>query len=581
VKPFQPSLLWKILLSTALIITVVLAATAWFVEEQTVTALTADLQGAIQSGFSSYESLWKTRADSLRSLSIVLSTMSDVRAAFQTNDRATIRDTAGEIWSRISQSNAIFIVTDPRGHVIASLGGLPVEGDDLAIVRAASPHFPSQAEGFAVQNGALYELVITPVYVQTSTAPGLLNVLVAGFPVDSAVAAALKQRTGGSDFVFRAPGAKTVSTMPAAQTEAIMARYTQTPRLRAIRLPSQEFAVLGNSLEDLQGKPFGDLVMVRSYEPVRNSIRSLQRRFLWIWGTAIVAASLMSSLIARRILRPIQQLDRAAARIAQQDYSVRVPTSGGDELARLGQTFNQMSASIQDAREEVIRQERLSTIGRLATSIVHDLRNPLAAIYGGAEMMVDGDLTQAQTQRVAQSIYRASRVINDLLQELVDVSRGRMQTPEVCALCDVAGAALDAQRPFAEQRRVSIHLSIDPRIEVMIERGRIERVFINLVSNSLEAMPEGGGIEIRAERADDDVTVRVSDTGPGIPAEIRDRLFQPFVTSGKNGLGLGLALSRQAVVAHGGDLWVEDVEGGGACLCVRLPLATADVPVGP
>ena len=83
-----------------------------------------------------------------------------------------------------------------------------------------------------------------------------------------------------------------------------------------------------------------------------------------------------------------------------------------------------MCASIQDAREELIRQERISTIGRLSSSIVHDLRNPLASIYGGAEMMMDGDLSEAQMHRVAGNIYRSSRAINDLLQELVDVSRG-------------------------------------------------------------------------------------------------------------------------------------------------------------
>jgi two-component system sensor kinase FixL len=114
---------------------------------------------------------------------------------------------------------------------------------------------------------------------------------------------------------------------------------------------------------------------------------------------------------------------------------------------------------------------------------------------------------------------------------------------------------------------------IDPGIEVLLERGRIERVFLNLVSNAIEAMPDGGGIEIDAERNGRSVVVRVHDTGPGIPEEIRDRLFQPFVTSGKNGLGLGLALSRQAVLAHGGDLWVDDSVEGGACFCLRLPLA--------
>ena len=93
----------------------------------------------------------------------------------------------------------------------------------------------------------------------------------------------------------------------------------------------------------------------------------------------------------------------------------------------------------------MIRQERISTIGRLSSSIVHDLRNPLASIYGGAEMMMDGDLSEAQMRRLAENIYRSSRAINDLLQELVDVSRGRMQTPEPCHLSEVIGAAVDTQ----------------------------------------------------------------------------------------------------------------------------------------
>jgi signal transduction histidine kinase len=158
----------------------------------------------------------------------------------------------------------------------------------------------------------------------------------------------------------------------------------------------------------------------------------------------------------------------------------------------------------------------------------------------------------------------------------VDVSRGRLQAPELCILSDVAGAAIDSQRLTAEQQNVYITSTIDPGIEVLLERGRMERVFLNLVVNALEAMPEGGGIDIDAERKADSVIVRLADTGPGIPKEIRSRLFQPFVTAGKNGLGLGLALSRQAVLAHGGDLWVEDTPAGGACFCVRLPLTAPE-----
>ena len=104
-----------------------------------------------------------------------------------------------------------------------------------------------------------------------------------------------------------------------------------------------------------------------------------------------------------------------------------------------------------------------------------------------------------------------------------------------------------------------------------LERARIERVFLNLIGNALEAMPNGGCVEIRAERKGDCVLIRVDDTGPGIPASVRKHLFQPFVSEGKNGLGLGLALSRQTLLDHGGDLWAEETESSGARFRLRLP----------
>ena len=108
----------------------------------------------------------------LRSVSLVLSNMSDVRAAFQTNDRATIRDTAAEIWSKISQSSALFLVTDPRGEVIASLGGGEVLGNRIDVVREAAAQVSRPDAGFAVVGDRLYELVVTPVYVQTQAGRG-------------------------------------------------------------------------------------------------------------------------------------------------------------------------------------------------------------------------------------------------------------------------------------------------------------------------------------------------------------------------------------------------------------------------
>lgn len=565
--PGRRSLVWKIGFSTALAITLLLGVAGYFVHDETRSALARNLETELQSSFSAYDSVWKARADMLRSVSLVLSGMSDVRAAFQTNDRATIQDTAGEIWHRISPSNALFLVTTPSGEVLASLDGTR----NAEFVRDAMPRFPAQSEGFAMLGGRLNEIVVTPVYVQGQAGMGLLDVLVAGFPVDRKVAEDLKARTGGSDFIFVQNGIAIASTLPAAETKQIADQYRRGSAIQHLELPGREFAVLGSALRDVAGAASGDLLLVHNFDAIRRDLNDLQMKLLLIWIASIMAGVALSVLLARRVLKPIRQLDAAAAGIAEQKYDTRVPETGQDELGRLARTFNAMCRSIQEARDELIRQERISTIGRLSSSIVHDLRNPLAAIYGGAEMMMDGDLNATQLQRLAGNIYRSSRAIKDMLQELVDVSRGSIQSPETCRLAEVVSAAVETQAATAGQHGVEIHSNIDGAIELAVEPGRMERVFVNLISNAIEAMPEGGRIDISASRDGHTVVVSVEDTGPGIPPPVRGRLFEPFVTSGKNGMGLGLALSRQTVLDHGGDLWVEDSKRGGAQFRLRLP----------
>jgi signal transduction histidine kinase len=159
-----------------------------------------------------------------------------------------------------------------------------------------------------------------------------------------------------------------------------------------------------------------------------------------------------------------------------------------------------------------------------------------------------------------------------MLQELVDVSRGRIHPPETCHLSEVVGAAVDILTPVAAEHGVTVQTSVDAAIELPLERARMERVFLNLISNAIEAMPSGGKISISAILNGDGILIEVRDTGPGIPETVRAHLFQPFVTSGKNGLGLGLALSRQTLLDHGGDLWIENnTNGSGARFRLRLP----------
>jgi signal transduction histidine kinase len=219
-------------------------------------------------------------------------------------------------------------------------------------------------------------------------------------------------------------------------------------------------------------------------------------------------------------------------------------------------------------------QENPDAIEWVSASIVHDLRNPLGAIYAAAELLIDLDPGLAQVQRLATNIFRAAGRMRELLADLDRVALGNTPTPEMCDIREVIAAVANAASEAAQNSRVQIVLEVPEVIKVTLLRTRMQSVFFNLIANALEAMPTGGKLRVVARKAANYVLIEIEDTGPGIPHGIRDRLFQPFVTAGKqHGLGLGLALSRQTVLNHGGDIWTEPASG--ARFVIRLPLNLA------
>ncbi len=577
------SLLWKILLSTSIALTLLFAVMGWIVQDNATRAMAASVDEEARASFRAYDSLWRAQADTLAALSLVISRMSDVRAAFSTGDQATIRDSAGELWQQISNQNAIFLVTDPSGRVLASLGGNPGEDlrRDLPAVRDAAASFPKQSSGFMTAGEHLYQIAVTPVYVQAGGGMGLLNVLVAGYRVDMDVANRLKETTGGSDFFFLSGNAVVASTLDASANAGVKAAPSPTGSVARIEASGVPYTMLGTPLLDVTGKRVGELRILRSSESAEQRISALRRNIFVVWLIAVLVGLWLTYSLARRILKPVRELDRGAGEVSHGNYEYRVPVEDPDvgtrdELGRLAAAFNAMCESIQGGRQELIRQERIATIGRLSTSIVHDLRNPLASIYGGAEMLIDGDLSNTQVQRLAGNIYRSSRRMQQLLQELVDAGRGRTSSAEVCQLKDIVSAACEMFSGTAEAQSVAIEVDVPEDIELPLERARMERVFLNLIDNALGAMPKGGRLRIAAHTDGAAVVIRVQDTGSGIPPQIRPRLFQPFVTEGKkNGVGLGLAFSHQTVLDHGGKLWADAETKEGACFLIRLPLSIA------
>jgi signal transduction histidine kinase len=216
-------------------------------------------------------------------------------------------------------------------------------------------------------------------------------------------------------------------------------------------------------------------------------------------------------------------------------------------------------------------REAISSMGWLSASILHDLRNPLETICADAELLMNLDSPSTQVKRLAANLCRAAGRMRQLLADLSSVDRDNVSTAEICDIREVIAAASEAALAVGEHQGVQIQVNMPAGIDLLLVRSHIERVFFNLIANAFEAMPRGGKICIGARKTAGCLLIELEDTGPGIPGCISDRLFEPFATSGKqNGLGLGLALARQTVRNHGGDMWAEPAAG--ARFVIRLPL---------
>jgi len=559
---------WRVFGATSITVTILFAAAGWGLQQYAISVADENVRSEIHASIQAYEAVWKSRTQLLSATSALMGGMSDVRAAFLTRDSNTIRDSAQELWSRVSDSSAVFLVLDAEGHLISSLGKDSGEFPVSAIpLRQAAWRFPRQLAGYLRNGETLFYVVLTPVYVQTSTDPVLLNVLCAGFRIDKLVATQLKELGPRSDFAFLGHDAIFASTLDTSLARALSQSVFVPSAPRSERFWRNRFIITHQPLTDILGRPVAELFVVRSYETELQSLSRLRRSLGLAWILTIAIALLLSSYVTTRLLWPVKLLDRAASEVAAGNYRHRVPVEGNNELSRLATTFNQMCHSIEQAQSDLIRQEQIHTIGRLGSSLVHDLRNPLAAIYGGAELLVDGELPPEHTRRIAMNIHRACERIQQLLRDLLNVSRGHGRDFDFCRLNELVEAA--AESLDTESSRVRVSVRIDETLEVFGDRMRIERVFTNLLSNSVEAMPNGGAIDIESSQIDDGVSVFVEDSGPGIPSEMQMDVFKPFVTGKRSGLGLGLALSRQTMTELGGNLSsIAPRNGGGACFCV-------------
>ncbi len=224
---------------------------------------------------------------------------------------------------------------------------------------------------------------------------------------------------------------------------------------------------------------------------------------------------------------------------------------------------------------EITRNERLSTVGSMANSIIHDLKNPIQIIRSCTEL-IEGKNSDPTIARFTQLMNKALNGMLDMIQELLDFARGQSTVEPRRARASEVIEDLDEQLVRLIPANVHIARETVCDASIMVDVSRFARVLLNLIKNAIEAMPKGGILSLGVLESHDSVVFKISDTGCGIPAELLPRIFEPFVTQGKsNGTGLGLAIVKSVVEAHCGTITVQSDIGKGTTFEVRLPIALA------
>jgi two-component system, NtrC family, sensor kinase len=325
-------------------------------------------------------------------------------------------------------------------------------------------------------------------------------------------------------------------------------------------------------------------------------------RLLGLYSLLVGLVLLVAAYFAltRLIVRPLDALARAAERVATGARRFSVPDGGARELTELGRNLHTMTehlireeealrakvdeveratVSLKEAQDRLIRSERLASVGRLAAGLAHEVGNPIAALLGLEDLLLEGGLEPAEQQDFLQRMRKETERINRILRDLLQFARpGEAHALASGVGGDVALAVTDTAALIAPQkamREVALELSIpDGLPSVALSDEQLMQLVLNLLLNAVDALDGGGHVRVAAEPSADGVRLVVEDDGPGVAAPVRDRLFEPFVTTKEvgKGTGLGLAVCRGLVEAVGGSISLDLAKKTpGARFVVELP----------
>jgi signal transduction histidine kinase len=546
-----------LLISLVLIIAGTTASSLLIIRSQLRKQVRANLEMDLGHSVETFQDLDAGRMAALEHEGALLAGEPRLKALMTTNDQPTIADDAADFWK--TSGNDLLALSDSNQQVQAAYAKGATNTDILRRDLQVAVTDPSQH--YLLSSGRLFEYSVRPLYFGREEDGNLLGYVISGYAIDQDFLREVG-RGAGAEVAFLAGNAVVVSTLPSApklDLAKVAESQQQNGAASIVAVGQERYLAASKDLTSKAGSPLR-LVVMKSFDAADRAEMEINKLVMWVSLLAIAAGSVLMILLARMVTRPLEQLAAGVRAFGVGDSEHSLPAGGTQEVRYLSQVFAQMRDEIAKTHHALLESERLATIGRMASSVSHDLRHYFAAIYANAEFLASPGLPASERAELYEEIRLAINGTTDMLDSLLIFSRTGSSLHRVSAdmnLLVERAVALVNTHPDAGGVKVLLEMDVADA-NAAVDTKQVERAVYNLLLNACQSARELSGpriVRVSVSAESESISVTIADNGPGVAQGIRETLFDPFVSQGKQkGTGLGLTLAWSVAREHGGDV---------------------------
>ena len=533
------------------------------------------LDADIAHSLNTFRNIAGQRNQMLAREAALLADLPSLKALMATQDQRTIQDGSGDFWTTSSSDFFALVASDGRLFTFSNRGAA-LEPRQVSI--GLQSCMASSEETCLVALGPnLYQLSGQPLYFGPRQNGSKLGYVIIGYAIDKHVAKQVSD-VAAAEVAFLVNGTIAATTLtadllPEFQVQA-SALDASNAAPKTISLSREVYTVAASSLPSA-GNGHVELVVLKSYDRASMYLRRVNRWIITLGICALILGILLAAGISRTVTGPLEALVAGTRALGHGDFSYRLNNEGATEVRELGLAFERMRGELQSTQNELLDSDRLATIGRMASSVSHDLRHHLSAIYANAEFMSHPQVSSDERVELLTEVREAVQDMTDLIESLLLFGQtGQILQLQHESIPSLIERTVHSVRQHPECRDIRITTENMEQVEAFVDGPKLGRAIYNLLLNGCQSARAGTApsvVSIGVTDAEEKIRIAITDSGSGVSPSIAETLFQPFVSHGKvNGTGLGLTVAQHIAQEHGGEIRLERSTPGATTFSILL-----------